>query len=83
MFGLAKPKLSVALRFRQFGGFTPQNLIIQTRLEYAKKLMKNPKIKLDAIAEQCGFGSKNHLFHVFKKRFGMTIGKFRTQHTQR
>ena len=73
----------LALRFRQFGGFTPQNLIIQTRLEYAKKLMKNPKIKLDAIAEQCGFGSKNRLFHVFKKRFGMTIGEFRTQNTQR
>ena len=69
----------LALRFRQFGGTTPQNLILQTRLEHAKRLMKNPKIKLDAIAEQCGFSSKNRLFHVFKERFGMTIGEFRAQ----
>ena len=69
----------LALRFRQFGGTTPQNLILQTRLEQAKKLMRNPKIKLDAIAEQCGFSSKNRLFHVFKERFGITIGDFRAQ----
>ena len=69
----------LALRFRQFGGTTPQNLILQTRLEHAKRLMKNPKIKLDAIAEQCGFSSKNRLFHVFKERFGMTICEFRAQ----
>lgn len=69
----------LALRFRQFGGTTPQNLILQTRLEQAKKLMRNPKIKLDAIAKQCGFSSKNRLFHVFKKRFGITIGDFRAQ----
>ena len=69
----------LALRFRQFGGTTPQNLILQTRLEQAKKLMRNPKIKLDAIAKQCGFSSKNRLFHVFKERFGITIGDFRAQ----
>ena len=69
----------LALRFRQFEDTTPQNLILQTRLEQAKKLMRNPKIKLDAIAEQCGFSSKNRLFHVFKERFGITIGDFRAQ----
>ena len=69
----------LALRFRQFGGTTPQNLILQTRLEHAKRLMKNPRIKIGAIAKQSGFSSKNRLFHVFKKRVGITIGDFRAQ----
>ena len=69
----------LALRFRQFGGTTPQNLILQTRLEHAKRLMKNPRIKIGAIAKQSGFSSKNRLFHVFKKRVGMTIREFRAQ----
>ena len=67
----------LALRFRQYEKTTPLDLIIKTRLEAVKRLMKNPGIKLDAIAKQCGFSSKNRLFHVFKSRFSMTIGEYR------
>ena len=67
----------LALRFRQYEKTTPLDMIIKTRLEAAKRLMKNPGIKLDSIASQCGFSSKNRLFHVFKQRFAMTIGEYR------
>lgn len=67
----------LALRFRQFKRVVPRELILQTRLEKAKKLLKNPSMKADAIAAQCGFSSKNRLFHVFKDRFGVTMAEYR------
>ena len=69
----------LALRFRQYEKTTPLDMIVETKLEAAKHLMKNPGIKLDSIARQCGFSSKNRLFHVFKQHFGMTIGEWRNQ----
>ena len=69
----------LALRFRQFDRLTPRELIIQTRLNKAKHLLLSSNERIDSIAEQCGFSSKNRLFHVFKERFGMTIGEFRSQ----
>ena len=67
----------LALRFRQFKQTAPRELILRTRLEKAKKLLKDPAMKTESVASQCGFSSKNRLFHVFKERFGMTVGEFR------
>ena len=67
----------LALRFRQFKQTAPRELILRTRLEKAKKLLKDPAMKTESVASQCGFSSKNRLFHVFRERFGMTVGEFR------
>ena len=67
----------LALRFRQFSKTTPHGLILEARLEKAKTLLKNPVLKMDAIAAQCGFKSKNRFFHAFKERCGVTAGDFR------
>ena len=67
----------LSLRFRQFERTSPRELIIQTRLDKVKAMLRTSKAKPDAIAAQCGFSSANRLAHLFKARFGCTMGEYR------
>lgn len=53
--------------------------IQRLRVEHAKKLMsQHPDWALEAIAEQCGFSSRNYFHKVFQKLTGKTPNQYMT-----
>lgn len=50
--------------------------LCEMRLEKAKALLTSGKVDLKDIASLCGFNSYTYFFSVFKKKTGITPGKF-------
>ena len=73
----------LSLRFRQFKQTSPRELIIQTRLDKVKSMLRDSMAKPNTIASQCGFSSANRLFHLFRERFDMTMHTYRAQNNSR
>ena len=65
------------LRFRELQGRTILDAITERRLDEVKSRLAGTKEKMDAIASACGFKSPIYLKNLFKKRFGMSMSKFR------
>jgi AraC-like DNA-binding protein len=64
---------SVFLRaFRQSTGFTPHRWLIEYRVQQAKQLLaRSTDMRLDDIAQACGFANQTHLVRVFKRITGL------------
>jgi AraC family transcriptional regulator len=56
---------------------TPQQFVIQRRIEKAKQLLRNSEASLADIAFQTGFSSQSHLSNTFKQVVGNTPKGFR------
>jgi AraC-like DNA-binding protein len=56
---------------------TPQQFVIQRRVEKAKQLLRNSEASLADIAFQTGFSSQSHLSNTFKQIVGNTPKGFR------
>ena len=65
------------LRFRELQGTSIGEMLIVTRLEEVKHLLRSTKEPIDTIAAACGFANPNYLKNLFKKRFGMTMRDYR------
>ncbi len=50
------------------------------RVEYAKDLLINTKDKIDVICRECGFGSRQTFYIVFKKSENLTPAEFRKKY---
>lgn len=61
------------IRFRQATGHSVLEEIRSVRLEHAKKLLANPYVRLDTIAEQCGYASDTTFRRIFKEETGRTL----------
>jgi len=64
-------------RFRDRLGRTIQGEIMRVRLERAKELLIDSELKIEAIAEQCGFPSGQHFHAVFRKATDTTPARYR------
>jgi two-component system response regulator YesN len=53
--------------------------VISQRLELAKKLLQNPKLKIFEVADQVGYNNLPYFNRHFKDVYGMTPGEFRRQ----
>lgn len=58
-------------------GMQPKQYLIQCRMDYAKRLLQKTDLKLDAIARSCGYNDSVHFMKEFKRRAGVSAGRYR------
>ena len=63
--------------FERVMGSSPQQIIINKRLEQVCHLLLNSNLTVEKIALQCGFCDPSHLISLFQKRFQMTPRQYR------
>lgn len=56
---------------------TPQEYIINERLVFSKVLLSQTDLKINYIADQCGFNDTSYFSYVFKKHFNYTAREYR------
>lgn len=68
--------------FRATFGCAPYQYVQERRLLRARDLLRQPGIKITAIALECGFGDPSQFSRAFKARFGVTPTAYRRQTRQ-
>jgi len=58
---------------------SPKQIFDQLRFQRATQLMSNPSIKLEAVSEQCGFGSASAFSRAFRNKFGYSPNTWRVR----
>lgn len=66
-----------ARRFRQSFGTTPHEFVLRQRIERARTLLERTGTPLLEVAATCGFADQSHLTREFRKRVGVTPGRYR------
>lgn len=64
-------------KFKRSTGKSPQEYLIKTRLEAAKKWLKESDASIYQVADYCGFPDEYNFYRTFMKNFGLTPGKYR------
>ena len=64
-------------RFKNMMGMTVMEYLSQTRLSAAKTMLTGSDMRIEDIAEHCGFSSVSYFSQMFKKRTGMSATKYR------
>lgn len=70
----------LSLVFKKGTGKTINQFITETRIEKAKELLKDRRIKLYEIASLVGFSDANYFAKIFKKVEGMNPSDYREKH---
>lgn len=70
----------ISRKFKQTYGTNMSDYLTKIRIDHAKQLLRNPQMKLAAIAEMIGFKNEKYFSQVFKKQEGISPGEFRKQH---
>jgi two-component system response regulator YesN len=65
--------------FKEETGTNFSDYVISRRLELAKKLLQNPKLKIFEISERVGYKNLTYFNRHFKEVYGMTPGEYRRQ----
>lgn len=58
--------------FRDHYKTTPKQYVVNIRINKAKLLLAENSLKINAVAESCGFSNQYHFCRVFKERTGLT-----------
>ena len=66
-----------ARAFKAATGDTPIDWLVRQRIGLAKQCLRNSKLSVEDIAEQCGFADQSHFTRVFSKHVGNTPGRWR------
>lgn len=69
-------------KFHALTGLAPSEYILSLRLQKATDLLYTTEYSLEEIARECGFYDANYLIKAFKRRYGVTPGKFRSNQKQ-
>ena len=76
--GISKTHLQ-RLYKEQFAAAIKDDLIT-IRMEHAIQLLLHTDMRVQEIAEQCGYNNSNHFMRQFKEKHGMTALQYRRQH---
>ncbi len=69
-----------AALFKEATGSTPGEYLLRRRLDEACRLLKaTPPLSVEAVSRQVGFSHGNYFARVFRRTFGVTPGKWRSQ----
>ena len=68
-------------QFLQATGKTPHDMISTIRTDRVQRLLQQSELSLDEIAKHAGFEHTEYMSVVFKKRFGVSPGRYRRQST--
>lgn len=63
--------------FKQKTGHGFKEYVIQLRLDQAKLMLRDPKLKLAEIAERIGYQDMRHFTQQFRKKFDLTPSQYR------
>ena len=66
-----------ARRFHEAFLSSPMNLVNHVRLERAAKLLVSNSSPIELIGRQCGFASRSHFSHAFKRHTGLSPAEYR------
>lgn len=64
--------------YQKYFNTTCINDVIESRMQAAEELLLSTNKVLDEISQLCGYNSTEHFVKQFKKRYGITPGKFRS-----
>ena len=65
--------------YKQLFGVTVKDDIISARIKRAMQLLTNTDMRIQEIAEQCGYNNESHFMRQFKEKCGMTAIQYRKQ----
>ena len=65
--------------YKQLFGVTVKDDIISARIKRAMQLLMNTDMRIQEIAEQCGYNNESHFMRQFKEKCGMTAIQYRKQ----
>jgi AraC family transcriptional regulator len=68
-----------ARKFRATIGTAPHAYVLQQRVERARVLLQRTGTPIPEVAASCGFADQPHLTREFKKRVGVTPGRYRSR----
>ena len=60
-------------------GMSPADWLISARVDRARELLESSALSIDAIADECGFGSAITLRHHFRRKLGISPGAYRAR----
>ena len=63
-------------QFHRTYGCTPLSFILNRRIELARKLLTEGHVQVKHVAYECGFQDVNYFIRLFRKREGITPGRF-------
>ena len=75
--GISQSHLYV--RFKEATGLSPNEYLLNLRLEKACSMLLERDCIIGEIALDCGFCDSNHFIESFRKRYNLTPGQFRRQ----
>ena len=58
---------------------SPMSLVNHVRLERAAKMLASSSSPVERIGSHCGFASRSHFSHAFKRHTGLSPAEYRTQ----
>ena len=65
-------------KVKELTGYTPNEYITKKRMAYAVKLFEDPVMSISQIAYESGYSDPKYFSLAFKKYFGVSPNKFRT-----
>lgn len=65
--------------FSKYYKTTPKQFLIDIRIQKAKQLLSEGALKINAVAECCGFSNQYHFCRVFKEKTGLTPTEYMKQ----
>ena len=73
------PLRKIQTLFRQFTGYTMAQELSRLKVEHSKRLLLNPKAKIEVIARESGFSSRTYFVRAFRGFTGMSPKAYRKQ----
>jgi AraC family transcriptional regulator len=66
-----------ARQFRSAQGCSPHEFVLQQRVEYAQRLLRQSRLAIRDVASESGFYDQAHMTRLFSRRLGITPKQYR------